>query len=126
MSLIIAIVSGQGKSAPASLETLASLFQSTQRLAEEEPWVLAILPGSGINPETVGLMLDTLLPHGLQEIHLSGGSWVEGGMSYKREGMGMGIGEGEWGIWRSHEQQIREVRLITDAAWQEHVLTMGQ
>jgi copper homeostasis protein len=70
-------------------------------------------------------VLGTLLPYGLQEIHLSGGSWIEGEMAYKREGMGMGVGKGEWGVWRTSEQQIREVRLIADAAWQEYAFSMG-
>jgi copper homeostasis protein len=110
--------SGQGKSVPEALETIQSLYRTTKRLVEDEPWRLTILPGTGINSGNVGSILDSLLTLGLQEIHLSGASWVEGGMLYRRENMGMGVsGEGEWGVWTSDEQKIREVREIADARW---------
>jgi copper homeostasis protein len=110
--------SGQGTSVLEALETIQSLYRTTKRLVEDEPWGLTILPGSGINPGSVGLILDSLLTLGLQEIHLSGASWVEGGMLYRRENMGMGVGgQGEWGVWTTDEQQIREVREIADARW---------
>ncbi|KAJ7293005.1 copper homeostasis CutC domain-containing protein [Mycena rebaudengoi] len=113
--------SGHGKTAvePQSLDTLESLCATTQRLADDLPWVLSILPGSGINSESVGPLLDTLLPHGLLEIHLSGGGWVESGMLYRRDGLGMGVKEGEWGVWVTSEVKVREVRRFADAIWQE-------
>jgi copper homeostasis protein len=113
--------SGHGKTAvePQSLDTLESLCATTQRLADDLPWVLSILPGSGINSESVGPLLDTLLLHGLLEIHLSGGGWVESGMLYRRDGLGMGVKEGEWGVWVTSEVKVREVRRFADAIWQE-------
>lgn len=99
---------------PEGLSTLESLFRTTKRLTDEEPWALTILPGSGINANTVGAVLDSLLPFGLREIHLSGGGWTEGNMEYRHEGMGMGVGEGEWGVWKTQEQKVRAVRLIAD------------
>lgn len=102
-----------------------SLYRTTKRLVEDEPWGLTILPGSGIDSGTVGLILDSLLPLGLQEIHLSGASWVEGGMLYRRENMGMGVGgQGEWGVWTTDEQKIREVREISDARWDSYVTSV--
>lgn len=93
----------------------------TKELIEEEPWGLTILPGSGINPATVGPILDVLLPLGLQEIHLSGSRWIDGGMSFRRQGMGMGIGgEGEWGIWIVDGEKISEVREIADKYYDSH------
>ncbi|KAF5385066.1 hypothetical protein D9615_001252 [Tricholomella constricta] len=101
--------SGQGELVPEALSTLESLFRTTKELIEDEPWGLSILPGSGINPKTVGPVLDALLPLGLREIHLSAGNWTEGGMSYKREGMSMGIGgDGDWGVWMTDGQKVRE------------------
>ncbi|KAF8078932.1 copper homeostasis protein cutC [Lyophyllum atratum] len=115
------LTSGQGKSVPGALPTLESLFRATRALIENEPCGLTILPGSGINPQTVGPILDSLLPLGLQEIHLSGGHWKEGGMSFKREGMGMGTGgAGDWGVWVTDAQIVREVREIVDARWELH------
>jgi copper homeostasis protein len=101
---------------------LQSLYRATKRLVEDEPWGLTILPGSGINAETVGSVLDALLPLGLQGIHLSGAGWVEGGMLHRREGMGMGVGgEGEWAVWTTDERMVREVREIADARWNAYV-----
>ena len=50
----------------------------------------------------------------MEEIHLSGGGWIESEMKYRPEGMGMGVGAGEWGIWRTREEVVREVRRIAD------------
>ena len=62
-----------------------------QKLLREAKRVLTILPGSGINPDTVGTLLDSLGSYGVKEIHLSAGEWVSGEMSFRRDGMGMGI-----------------------------------
>ena len=81
-----------------------------------------ILVGSGVNARTVGPLLKELLPCGLREIHLSGGGWVPSEMEFRREGMGMGVGgDGEWGVWRTDEEKIREVRRLVDGAWAHHV-----
>ncbi|KAJ3787154.1 copper homeostasis CutC domain-containing protein [Lentinula aff. detonsa] len=109
------LTSGQGKSASQSLEILASLLKAT-RNSQDQSSSLTIMPGSGINPNTVGHVVNTLLPLGLSEIHLSGGSWMEGGMSFRREGMGMGVGgKGNWGIWRTDEGVVREVKAQVEA-----------
>lgn len=73
------------------------------------------MPGSGINAKTVIGVLNHLLPHGLKEIHLSGGIWVDGGMLFRREGMGMGASDSEWGVWRTDQDTITAVKTITDA-----------
>jgi copper homeostasis protein len=110
--------SGGGKSAPTSLLSLKSLCNKAQKRSCEDPSKApTILPGSGINPTTVNTVLVALLPLGLQEIHLSGGQWEDGSMSHRPEGMGMGVEsprESQWGVWRSQECNVREVRLITD------------
>ncbi|KAJ3750783.1 copper homeostasis CutC domain-containing protein [Lentinula detonsa] len=113
------LTSGQGKSASQSLEILASLLKAT-RNSQDQSSSLTIMPGSGINPNTVGHVVNTLLPLGLSEIHLSGGSWMEGGMSFRREGMGMGVGgKGDWGIWRTDEGVVREVKAEVEAMQME-------
>jgi len=111
--------SGGGKFAPTSLLSLKSLCNIAQNHSCEDPSTKAptILPGSGINPMTVDTVLITLLPYGLQEIHMSGGKWEDGSMSHRPEGMGMGVEspwESQWGVWRSQECNVREVRLIAD------------
>ncbi|KAG5637647.1 hypothetical protein H0H81_003724 [Sphagnurus paluster] len=106
------LTSGHGKSVPEALPTIASLIRTTKEGG------ITILPGSGIDMKTVGTVLDTLLPLGLREIHLSGGKWKEGAMEFRREGMGMGTGgKGEWGVWMTDEEIMHEVRVIVDGRW---------
>lgn len=121
-----ALTSGRGKTASLaeSLEVLKELFRMNSVNEHESSWT-SILPGSGINPKTVGVVLDALLPLGLREIHLSAGGWVSSEMAHKPEGMGMGVGgEGEWGIWRTKEETVREVRRTVDAATQRIAYNM--
>ncbi|KAG5722786.1 Copper homeostasis protein cutC like protein [Termitomyces sp. T112] len=115
------LTSGHGKTAPDALATLQSFFLMTKELIEDKPWGLTVLPGSGVNPTTITPILDALLPLGLQEIHLSGSHWIDGGMSFRREGMGMGAGgEGEWGIWMVDREKVSEVREIADKYWESY------
>lgn len=102
-----------------SLGVLVDLLQRTSALDSASK--LAILPGSGINSRTIQSVLDTLLPHGLTEIHLSAGGWVPSSMELRKEGMGMGIGGvGEWGIWRTNADTVKGVREIVDQALRNH------
>ncbi|KAJ3932602.1 MAG: CutC family-domain-containing protein [Lentinula lateritia] len=106
------LTSGQGKSVSGSLEVLASLLGTTQN-GSSGP---IIMPGSGISPDTIGHVLDILLPLGLSEIHLSAGNWMEGGMSFRREGMGMGVGgKGDWGSWKTNERIVGEVIALSNS-----------
>ena len=41
-------------------------------------------------------------------------------MLFRREGMGMGFPEGEWNVWRTQEDRVREVRFALDSHLQEH------
>ncbi|KAJ7610804.1 copper homeostasis CutC domain-containing protein [Roridomyces roridus] len=108
------LTSGHGPTVVESLDTLKGVCQSTQKLAKDLPWVLSILPGSGINADTVGAVLDALLPLGVTEIHLSGGSWVESKMAHRPVGLGMGVGEGEWSVWETSQDKVNRVRHIVD------------
>ncbi|PIL31351.1 hypothetical protein GSI_06049 [Ganoderma sinense ZZ0214-1] len=90
------------------------------RTAAHMPASATILVGSGVNARTIGPLLEELLPHGLREVHLSGGAWVASEMEFRRPGMGMGVGgDGEWGVWRTSEERVREVRTLADVAWTE-------
>jgi copper homeostasis protein len=104
--------SGQSKSALAGLPVLRELLRRSQRTGGP-----AILPGAGINHGTISHVMDHLLPHGLKEVHLSGGRWVDGGMVHRPEGMGMGAsGEGQWGVWQTDGNAIRDVRRTVDGS----------
>ncbi|KAI0720042.1 copper homeostasis CutC domain-containing protein [Cerioporus squamosus] len=114
------LTSGQAPTAPspAALPMLRTLIRTASRM----PSAAKILVGSGINAHTIAPLLRELLPCGLREVHLSGGGWVPSEMEFRREGFGMGVGgDGEWGIWRTDEEKIREVTRLVDNAWKEFV-----
>jgi copper homeostasis protein len=113
--------SGQSKSALAGLPVLRELLRRSQSTGGP-----VILPGAGINHGTICHVMDHLLPHGLKEVHLSGGRWVDGGMDHRPEGMGMGASaEGQWGVWRTDGDAIREVRRIADDSAKSANLTVS-
>jgi copper homeostasis protein len=72
--------------------------------------------GSGVSPDSINVILTELSPHGLRELHMSGGEWKAGGMIWKRRGMGMGVVPSrEWDLWRSSTDRIQNVRKALDA-----------
>jgi copper homeostasis protein len=108
------LASGQGTTATSanSLCILKDLLD----LAKYQDSRVEILPGSGINSSTIGALCQALLPHGLREVHMSGGYWTDGASIWRRDGMGMGVGgAGEWGIWRTSTSAIRAVRDAIDS-----------
>lgn len=78
--------------------------------AKSERMSVGILPGSGINISTIPIVCRALLSHGLKEIHLSGGKWMDSRSAYRPEGMGMG----EWSVFGTDEEKIRKVRDFVD------------
>jgi copper homeostasis protein len=114
--------SGQKAKVQEGVPILEGLFKTRKELVEDDAWGLTIMPGSGINSKSVSSILPSLLPLGLREIHLSGGKWTPGGMAFHRDGMGMGCGDdGEWGVWRTQESEVRKVREMADDAWKEYI-----
>lgn len=107
------LTSGHAPAAPKALPVLARLLQRT---SGDTPWALSILPGSGISPATARELLEALVPLGLGELHMSGGSWEDGAMEFRRPDMGMGAGS-EWGVWRTQAERVRAVRAIADDFW---------
>lgn len=100
-----------------SLPVLRTLLQLASSPTTSGSNQISILPGSGIGPQSIGLVLEALLPCGLCELHLSAGSWIAGGMEYRPPGMGMGVGgDRDWDVWRTSEQTVREVKNIVDSA----------
>jgi copper homeostasis protein len=90
---------------------------SSQASSRPQDAPLIILPGAGVNGRTIEPLLSALRQHGLSEVHMSGGRWIDSEMQHRKEGMGMGVGgDGEWGIWRTEEQAVRAVRDALDAA----------
>ncbi|KAG1765117.1 CutC family-domain-containing protein [Suillus occidentalis] len=107
------LTSGQGTTAT-SANSLCILKDLLDLAKKQEPRI-EILPGSGINSSTVSALCQALLPHGLREVHMSGGHWTDGASIWRRDGMGMGVGgAGEWGIWRTSGSAIRAVKGAID------------
>ncbi|KAG7099648.1 hypothetical protein E1B28_001474 [Marasmius oreades] len=103
------LTSGQKSTVLDSLDIVKSLLASQSSGDNRAP---SILPGSGINATTVERVVAELET---PEIHLSGGRWVQGQMQFRREGMGMGIGDNnDWSIWMTSEAAIKEVRNKVD------------
>jgi len=112
--------SGHKPQALDGLQTLDTLFKTRKELIEDEAWGLTIMPGSGVNSNSIAKLLKALLPLGVREIHLSGGKWMPGGMVFKQDGMGMGAGSGaEWAVWKTQENEVRLVRAIADSMWKD-------
>jgi len=102
-----------------SSTSISSVVSLPTRVAPTEP--ITILPGSGISPNTVQILLAILLRVGLKEIHLSAGRFVESEMQYrKRAGRedvdAIGMGMGEWKMWTTDEHVVRQMRGILDRA----------
>ncbi|KAF8910098.1 copper homeostasis CutC domain-containing protein [Gymnopilus junonius] len=107
------LTSGQKPKAPEGLPTLQKLFNIRQKVVDDPMWGLTIMPGSGVNGNTLPSLLETLLPLGLREIHMSGGKWISGGMAFKKSGMGMGTDKDtEWSVWRTQEDEVRTAKEI--------------
>ena len=94
-------------------------MNSQPRATPTEP--ITILPGSGISPNTVQILVAILLRVGLKEIHLSAGHFVDSEMQFrKRTGRedpdAIGMGMGEWKVWKTDEDVVRQMRAIIDRA----------
>ncbi|VDC05783.1 unnamed protein product [Peniophora sp. CBMAI 1063] len=110
------LTSGGGTSVTANFDVLVELLKASTKAGSRKTGP-TILPGAGINAKTIASVLARLLPHGLTELHLSGGRWKEGGMSHRHDGLGMGAGGGhDWDVWHTEEAVIRAVREAVDAA----------
>ena len=68
-----------------------------------------------MKPTTVVDLLNAM-GSGTTEIHLSAGSWVEGGMKYRKDGMGMGIGgTNDWQLWQVSSDVVTRVKTLANA-----------
>ncbi|PPQ78941.1 hypothetical protein CVT25_002392 [Psilocybe cyanescens] len=115
------LTSGHKPKAPEGAITLEKLFTKRKEIVGDAVWGLTIMPGSGINNNTLPALMNQLLPLGLKEVHLSGGQWIPGDMVFKRAGMGMGIDQDtEWKVWRTQKDEIRKARDVAKNTWLEY------
>lgn len=99
------LTSGQKNSAWEGRASLA-------KLQEESRGRIEILAGSGIKPEIIGQLHKET---GITSYHMSGKVVVDSKMTFRREGVNMGLpGFSEYEIWQSSAEKIKEARKIVD------------
>lgn len=80
-----------------------------QRL-QEENLPITIMPGGGVNGEIIGKMKEL---YGFTTFHMSGKSTMESGMTFRREGVPMGLpGIDEFSIWQTDEEKVRQAAQV--------------
>jgi copper homeostasis protein len=99
---------------PASLECLAMLSQVVSSAQKGHQNELRIMPGSGINPRSISSVFSALNPLGVNEFHMSGGTWIDGlcEVSARRQGKAfhMGLpGPFEWSVWKTDAYSVKSV-----------------
>ncbi|CAE6425273.1 unnamed protein product [Rhizoctonia solani] len=105
---------------PASLERLAELVvaapASTLSNSKQNKGphnitdaTLRIVPGSGINPQTIGRVF-SVVGELVDEYHMSGGSWIDRPTHASRgEEFQMGPCGHEWAVWKTDANQVQGV-----------------
>lgn len=99
------LTSGQRSSYEEGSELLSELIA---RAGEQ----VTIMPGGGVSPETLLRMDDVL--HA-RAYHMSGKIVQQSRMTYRREGVGMGLPTfSEFEIWQTAEDKVRRARRVLD------------
>ncbi|GAB1518742.1 hypothetical protein RhiTH_001807 [Rhizoctonia solani] len=101
---------------PASLERLAELVASALSSSQQNKGphniadaTLRIVPGSGINPQTIGQVF-SVVGELVDEYHMSGGSWIDRSVRASRgEEFQMGPRGHEQAVWKTDANQVRGV-----------------
>ena len=105
MGLCTILTSGQAASAP---QGAALLRQLTERAGKD----MEILAGAGVSAQNIPVLAAQT---GVRAFHLSGKQVLQSRMTFRREGVPMGLpGFSEFDIWQTDEATIREVRTILD------------
>lgn len=83
-----------------------------QKLTEQAERKVEILAGSGVDADVIRKLLDTT---DVTSFHMSGKCVLESGMTYRKEGVPMGIeGFSEFQIFRTDEAKVRAARKVLD------------
>ena len=106
MGLCTILTSGQAASAP---QGAALLRQLTERAGKD----VEILAGAGVSAQNI-LVLATQT--GVRAFHLSGKQVLQSRMTFRREGVPMGLpGFSEFEVWQTSEANIRAARQALDS-----------
>ena len=106
LGLATILTNGQAASAPAGAPLLRQLVEAAGNDIE-------ILVGSGVTPQNLPtLAADT----GAHAFHLSGKQVLNSRMTFRREGVPMGLpGFSEFEVWQTSEDTIRQARDVLDS-----------
>ncbi|KAG9031532.1 hypothetical protein FRB95_002667 [Tulasnella sp. JGI-2019a] len=72
---------------------------------------LKLMPGSGINTDTIAQVVQALHPIGINEYHLSAGVFDDSEVSSNSGEGKLEYGMGDWKVWRTKADIVRDVRL---------------
>ncbi|KAF9519168.1 hypothetical protein BS47DRAFT_1324747 [Hydnum rufescens UP504] len=119
------LTSGQAPKADSAIPTLSRLLGTANILSASGGRPLIILPGSGLNADTLPPVLDTLCPPpaNLREIHCSCGAWVDTDVKKDETvpggagALALGFGGGdpaERSVWRTQGHEVGQVRKLLD------------
>lgn len=106
LGLTTILTSGQAASAPAGASLLRELVCRAEGRIE-------ILVGAGVSPSNLAALAAET---GAHAFHLSGKQVLDSRMTFRREGVPMGLpGFSEFDLWQTSETTIRQAREILDA-----------
>ena len=106
MGLCTILTSGQAASAPEGAELLG-------RLVERAGDSVEILVGAGVTAQNIPALAAQT---GAHAFHLSGKQVLQSRMTFRREGVPMGLpGFSEFEVWQTDEENIRAARQALDA-----------
>lgn len=106
MGLCTILTSGQAPSAP---QGAALLRQLTERAGKD----MEILAGAGVSAQNIPVLAAQT---GVRAFHLSGKQVLQSRMTFRREGVPMGLpGFSEFEVWQTSEANIRAARQALDS-----------
>ena len=106
MGLCTILTSGQAASAP---QGVALLRQLTERAGKD----VEILAGAGVSAQNIPVLAAQT---GVRAFHLSGKQVLQSRMTFRREGVPMGLpGFSEFEVWQTSEANIRAARQALDS-----------
>ena len=106
MGLCTILTSGQAASAP---QGAALLWQLTERAGKD----VEILAGAGVSAQNIPVLAAQT---GVRAFHLSGKQVLQSRMTFRREGVPMGLpGFSEFEVWQTSEANIRAARQALDS-----------
>lgn len=106
MGLCTILTSGQAASAP---QGAALLRQLTERAGKD----VEILAGAGVSAQNIPVLVAQT---GVRAFHLSGKQVLQSRMTFRREGVPMGLpGFSEFEVWQTSEANIRAARQALDS-----------